>query len=843
MAPPGETPRSLGDFDLLRQIGRGGMGTVYEARQRSLNRRVALKVLNGGLGLSGRAVQRFRREAEAAARLHHTNIVPVYTTGEADGAHFYAMELVDGPSLDQVLARLRPRPRPAEEGAPAGSDASSPPGPGETVAYSSDASARLAGGQEPLPAPAPASSSTLDSRTGGGYFDTVARMTAEVAEALDYAHGNAVIHRDIKPSNLLLSPDGRLSLNDFGLARVLEQPGITMTGEFVGTPMYMSPEQIAAGRAPLDHRTDIYSLGATLYELLTLQPPFSGERRDQVIAQILHKEPRPPRRINKRVPVDLETICLKALEKDPERRYQTAGAMAEDLRRYLDRYAIAARRTGPVGRLVKWSRRNPYLAAATVAVVLAVSLAGAFAAHAGRVNRQLAEERCQGALDRASLTAMSGDLDAADAAIAEAERLGASTGQVRMLRGQVALHRGETAEAVRNLEQAVRLRPESVAAHAMLATTYAYAGDFARVEPEQHRALRLPAQTAEDLLYRGHMFAAGATDPARGLADMDAAIRRRDSPVARVLRAMTRAFGALDRADAAMAELALEDAGIARGFSPENPAVRETGVATALAAALLAGRGGRTEQQRDYMAQAARDVAALERLPQVPSTGYMLMMYYHFAGDTAAELRAAREGAGRNPGWAGNYAMALDRAGRTDEALRVIDRLDPKERGKLKILQFEAFLLAGQPDAPERLARNSRRQYEQPGLLTGHLYAPIPLLLAGRRADAIDEWRRMQGRNPDWPHRNGWYRRLLDYACGDLTAEQLLAAGGSSRLNLCEAHTLIGLMSLSRGDRGAALEHFRECVATDVFFFGEYETSLSALNHLVRDPHWPPSVQ
>lgn len=363
MEPPGGPPLSLGDFELLRQIGRGGMGIVYEAWQKSQNRRLALKVLNGGLGLTHRAVERFRREAEAAARLHHTNIVPVYTTGVVDDTYFYAMELVDGPSLDQVLARLRSGPHqeppPPGASAPDRSNGTPPPGPAETVAYQRERSAPLSDDTGPLPAWSPTSSSALDSGSGGPYFDTVARMAAEVAEALDYAHRSAIVHRDIKPSNLLLSPDGRVSLNDFGLARVLEQPGMTMTGEFVGTPMYMSPEQIAAGRAPLDHRTDVYSLGATLYELLTLRPPFSGERRDQVIAQIHHKEPRPPRRINTRVPVDLETICLKALEKDPVRRYQTAGAMAEDLRRYVNRYAVAARRTGPVGRLVKWSRRNP----------------------------------------------------------------------------------------------------------------------------------------------------------------------------------------------------------------------------------------------------------------------------------------------------------------------------------------------------------------------------------------------------------------------------------------------------------------------------------------------------
>ncbi len=151
-------------------------------------------------------------------------------------------------------------------------------------------------------------------------------MIAEVADALEYAHQQGVIHRDIKPSNLLLSPAGRLSVNDFGLARMLEQPGMTITGELVGTPLYMSPEQITAGRVPMDHRTDIYSLGATLYELLTLRPPFAAEQRDQLLAQIIQKDPTPPRKVNGKVPVDLETICLKAMDKDPDRRYQTAGA-------------------------------------------------------------------------------------------------------------------------------------------------------------------------------------------------------------------------------------------------------------------------------------------------------------------------------------------------------------------------------------------------------------------------------------------------------------------------------------------------------------------------------------
>jgi serine/threonine protein kinase len=244
------------------------MGIVYEAQQVSLNRRVALKVLRPGLGLTYQAVERFRREAEAAARLHHTNIVPVYATGEQDDTPFYVMELIDGPSLDCVLRELREsvgRRKPADASA-------SPLSPADP-----DATAPCVEGAESTPAPVEAlTAATLSADVH--YFDTVATMVAGVADALDYARRNGVIHRDAKPSNLLLSPDGRLSLTDFGRARVLAQPGMTITGEFLGTPAYMSPEQIAAGHVPVDHRTDIYSLGATLYELLALRPPFPGTR-------------------------------------------------------------------------------------------------------------------------------------------------------------------------------------------------------------------------------------------------------------------------------------------------------------------------------------------------------------------------------------------------------------------------------------------------------------------------------------------------------------------------------------------------------------------------------------
>jgi serine/threonine protein kinase len=261
---PGEAPalKRLGDFELIGELGRGGMGIVYEARQVSLNRRVALKVLPPALGLTGQATRRFEREAQAAAKLHHTNIIPVHAIGEEGGHHFYAMELIENQSPDRVLSDLL--------------------GEGSNPLMESTVKQALA---EIRPRPLSASreqqaTSISDTSSGGReWFDTVAKLVAEVADALHYAHDRGIIHRDIKPANLMLSKEGHLCITDFGLARMAQEPGMTVSGSILGTPAYMSPEQIATGRMKLDHRTDVYSLGAVLYELLALQRPFPGESR------------------------------------------------------------------------------------------------------------------------------------------------------------------------------------------------------------------------------------------------------------------------------------------------------------------------------------------------------------------------------------------------------------------------------------------------------------------------------------------------------------------------------------------------------------------------------------
>jgi len=352
----------IGDFRIERRLGSGGMGVVYQAVQVSLGRRVALKVLplRGDTGVGFRlaeplpagsaVVERFRREAWAAARLRHPNIVTVFAEGMENNVCYFAMEMVEGRNLDQVIADLRRR-------------ASLP----SLVPWD---------GIEDEPS---APSALTACKSEGQYFNEAARLVSEAAEALHYAHGHGIIHRDVKPANLMLSRDGRLILLDFGVARICEERAMTLTGAFVGTPRYMSPEQLAGGPDKPDHRSDIYSLGVTLYELLTLEPLFDGEAQPQVISKILNEDIRHPRQVNPHIPLDLDTICYKAIEKNVNHRYQSAAELAEDLRRYLSGRTIKARRPGLANHLVKLIRRQKAVTALVCLVIALGTVATAIA--------------------------------------------------------------------------------------------------------------------------------------------------------------------------------------------------------------------------------------------------------------------------------------------------------------------------------------------------------------------------------------------------------------------------------------------------------------------------------
>jgi serine/threonine protein kinase len=450
----------LGDFRILREVGRGGMGIVYEAEQMSLGRRVALKVLPFAAAMDPTQLRRFKTEAQAAAQLHHTNIVPVFWVGCERGVHYYAMQFIEGRTLADVIRELRqlegsvtrregeppseplpveavsfalasaltrespmsraergspdldhgpsrpgrgspdpdhgptegllPESRPQAESGPA--EAGTPTPLGCRSSDDAGAPTRAGRGSHPAPdrtesLPAPGAPS-ISSTRNRAYFRNVARLGLEAAAALERAHQEGIIHRDIKPANLMVDVKGNLWVTDFGLARLQIDGGLTVSGDLIGTLRYMSPEQASGKRVPIDGRTDIYSLGVTLYELLTLQPAFESRDRQELLRQIADEEPTPPRKVGRTIPRELETIVLKAIAKEAIGRYQTAEELADDLRRFLEHKPILAKRPSLVERSAKWARRHRAflisLAIASCLTILGLSVAATLAISAYR---------------------------------------------------------------------------------------------------------------------------------------------------------------------------------------------------------------------------------------------------------------------------------------------------------------------------------------------------------------------------------------------------------------------------------------------------------------------------
>ncbi|MDZ4779140.1 MAG: protein kinase [Planctomycetia bacterium] len=399
LSPPAMVPTSLvgaptltelGDFRILRELGRGGMGIVYEAEQVSLHRRVALKVLPQASLLDERLLRRFRHEAAAVASLHHPSIVPIYAVGAERGINFFAMQLIEGGNVAQVIAERRARATPQPSSAGIADDAL--PGSTTPSRRSTHVASTVAQAE-----------STLTSVTGRKYYRAIARLGIEVAEALDCAHQCGVIHRDIKPSNLLLGKDGHVWVSDFGLALTQDNATLTTTGGLVGTMPYMSPEQASGNRAAIDHRSDVYGLGMTLYELVALRTAFVADDRQGLLRQILEVEPPSPRRFDKRIPTDLETILLSAIAKNPTDRYASAKDLADDLRRFLELQPIRKLRIGGWGRFTRWCRRSPVVAglsAATLLILVAATAISASLAVAWRNKSLEAEDSRREALAR-----------------------------------------------------------------------------------------------------------------------------------------------------------------------------------------------------------------------------------------------------------------------------------------------------------------------------------------------------------------------------------------------------------------------------------------------------------
>ena len=804
-APPADPPRRFADFELLEEIGRGGMGVVYRARQLSLGRFVAIKMLLPGLS-GAEHLRRFEREAATAARLQHPNIVAIHQVGAWLGRQYLVMDLVAGRSLAQ---RITDGGRPAD-------------------------------------------------------FRLIAGWVAAMADAVQYAHDHGVLHRDLKPSNVLIDERDQPRITDFGLAKHLgEESELTLSGQALGSPGFMPPEQ-AGSHDKVSRRSDVYGLGATLYYALIGHPPFHGDTPAEVMHRVLVLDPAPPRSLDPSIPRDLETICLRCLEKDPRRRYASAGAVAEDLRRFQDGEPILARPVGAAGRLTRWLRRKPSLAALIAAVVLGLVAAGSLGlqvfissdrqpslvpllvalslslAAAGWLGwqalvlfRKLAQERVHGAIDAALDATLRGDIAAAELAIRQAERQRAPAEWLHMLNGQIAMYSPRPERAVAELEQAAALAPRSVAAKAMLATAYLICSQYGRYAETLGQLGTLAPETWEDYYFLGSALVAGHPDTAMAVALLEKAKHLRPSGITFLQLSMAEAFHAQDVGSWEIAQKAIDHCRMAEdslgaAHAPVLP-VRMNALNFALR---LCPPGERPA----LLEQAAGTARLLGSFPY-PIGRMQRAFNFGIIGDERAEVEEWREtvrfggGAGI---FASYYAAAMFAAGRSAEALDVLRTPAPSPDALATIYRAYLLLDVGSPD-------EARRHCQQ--VLAGErslaILAETVLLLAGDAGQvALDAGQLLEAPPPggdlDLP--------ALEYWAGRRSAEETIASAGPSGVLRSRAHFFLGLACLARGDREMARHHFEPSDATGTHWRTEHQWSRALLTRLKRDPQWPPWI-
>jgi serine/threonine protein kinase/tetratricopeptide (TPR) repeat protein len=871
--PPGLS--CIDDFQILEEIGRGGMGIVYRARQISLQREVALKVLPNYSRHSPRAIQRFRAEAQAAARLHHTNLVSIYGQGESGDQYYYAMELVEGIGLDAVI-RSRPDLLSSSRGARgATSGLPCPSGVPCPVAKRGHANVTCATevpepGNDRAPpvftgAIRPGSAPTEDGAAAEPVvewtradYQHMARLVAEVADALDCAHRHGIIHRDVKPHNLLLSRDDRLHLTDFGLARLTDEPHLTLSGEILGTPAYLSPEQVRGDSSKVDHRTDIYSLGVTLYELITRQKPFPGDTRDQVLSAIGLAEPARPRHWNRHIPLDLETICLRAMDRDPGRRHPSAALLADDLRRFADGRPILSRRTTRVVKAAKWVRRHKAASAAIAAgaavIVLAIGLAASMWSRQHAEGRRLLQE----AYEQLAYYDFRYPESVADK-IDRAAALGAPAEQVDLVRALAALGAKEYTQAIERLEAVLSVEPDNQRALYLLSWARArkHQAPEAEAALAQAEALGVP-ETADAWFFRG--VATHFRDPLKAIASYQEAnsLRVREhafypQAILHLARARnqqlynTRSLVFFNEAEADLRQL------IEHGYYDYAPYYLLS-ISYRLAAEINTGRRCEPLVQ-DLYAQAlrwARQGQQIQPTSDRPITaeGECLESMGDYAAAIAARTRAIQTATAAAERWEGyHYRWRLYywtgdlNAALTD--LEVLASFNPHD--KFYVFFYPALVYAEMGRLPKAVELARQLASEHPQSAVDLIWSATALRLLGRAGEAaelLDDCAAEADFSVDLDPAQSpeWVRALYRFCQGQTSFDELDALAERSP----QAHRLWGEASfhaaaihLAQGDVSAARDMLTRAYQS---FDSEQRYSYhgkTLLKKLEENPFWP----
>ncbi len=773
----------LGEYRIIREVARGGMGVVYEAVQKSMGRRVALKVLPTGALLTESAKERFAREAATAGRLHHTNIVPVYAVGEEHGIHYYVMQFIEGHSLAEHLRQKRER------------------------------------GEAP----------------DAAWVQRVANWGMQAAEALAHAHKHGVVHRDVKPSNLLLDAKDNVWMTDFGLARAESHETITVTGDLIGTAKYMSPEQVRGGGSTLDGRTDVYSLGATLYELLSLRPPFEGESRDEVLNRIVMSSPRALRDSTPLVPRDLETIVNKCMERDVHRRYQNASELAEDLRRFNNNEPIRARRTPWAVKAMRFVRQHRWHAAGVVlALVLALTSIGLVV----KMRRQEGQRLLEQAFERIMFDQ---DFAEADALLDRAEAHGVKSAELHLYRGLVPLMDNEPRRAFKELTIASEMDPGSLDIRHALALAYNAASDFANGRKMLDTAAEQEINSALSWQLRG--LALSKLQRTDAIECYNKAIELRpDFTPAIDARARYRGIRLLTEGRREELEPMLSDFDAFVVFRPKfarSYAARSIG--WLYAAAHAVSQEDLQASRERWLMNCLRDSDKAMELRRLDDSLPLVErgLYQRFIGaysDAAETFKQAIDvdrGSQREPHPYRIHERTICLYAHGDLDMAIAETRPAAEDAQAYLpLQLQyALLLAEVGRMDEARAVCDDAMLRQKGTLNAVILASLFLELLGGEPAVHEADFPAPGKASESP--------LVDFLAGRVDSTFLLEAAGDDPGLRCEYAFVIAMRALAHGDRAAGEAALRACVDSGVFIYIEYRFAQAMLARLESDPHWP----